>query len=248
MKKTDLQLNITWLYPREMSTYGDRGNILTLKRRCEWRGIKANVDEIGMKEAVRDKWGDLYFFGGGQDQAQNIIAKDLAEHKKNFLVAEAQNNKVFFGVCGGYQLFGHYYKDGAGNEIAGLGILDVFTIAGKERMMGNIVVESDLLKERLVGFENHSGKTYLGNRAEKLGTVLVGSGNNGEDRTEGAREKNAFGCYLHGPILPKNPFFADFLIKAALQNKHGDVELDFINDTVEISAHEKALERSYKAS
>src|SRR3989344_3258385 len=185
MKKTDLQLNITWLYPREMGTYGDRGNILTLKKRCEWRGIKANIDEIGMKEAVRDKWSDLYFFGGGQDQAQNIIAKDLAEHKKNFLVAEAQNKKVFFGVCGGYQLFGHYYKDGTGNEIAGLGILDVVTIAGKERMIGNMVVESDLLKERLVGFENHSGKTYLGNRAEKLGTVLVGSGNNGEDRTEG---------------------------------------------------------------
>ncbi len=247
MDKTKMELNITWLYPKEMSTYGDRGNILTLQKRCEWRGIKANIDLIGLKESVRDNWTDLYFFGGGQDQAQNLIAKDLGEYKKKFLVDEALANKVFLGICGGYQLFGHYYKDSSGNEIAGIGILDVFTIAGKKRMMGNIVVESHLLKDKLVGFENHSGKTFLGKKAEKLGAVLVGNGNNGEDRSEGAIEKNVFGCYLHGPVLPKNPFFADFLIKTALQNKYGDLELEFINDTVELSAHEKALERSYKA-
>ncbi len=245
MEKSKFQLNITWLYPKEMSTYGDRGNILTLQKRCEWRGIKANVDLIGLRESVRENWTDIYFFGGGQDQAQSVIAKDLTEHKKKYLVEEALGNKVFLGVCGGYQLFGQYYKDGSGNEIAGIGILDVFTIAGKERMMGNIVVESHLLKEKLVGFENHSGKTFVGEKAEKFGTVLVGNGNNGEDRTEGAIEKNVYGCYLHGPVLPKNPFFADFLIKTALQNKYGDLELEFINDTIELSAHEKALERSY---
>ncbi len=246
MEKTNLQLNITWLYPKEMSTYGDRGNILTLKKRAEWRGIKVNIDEIGLKESVRSDGNDLYFFGGGQDQAQDIIAKDLSEHKKKFLVEESDKEKVFLGICGGYQLFGHYYKDNRGNEIPGIGILDVFTVAGKERMMGNIVVESEILKDKLVGFENHSGKTYLGKKANKLGTVLVGSGNNGEDRTEGAMENNVYGCYLHGPLLPKNPLFADFLLKAALKKRYGDLELDFINDTLEHTSHEKAIERAYK--
>jgi len=245
MKNTKMELNITWLYPKEMSTYGDRGNILTLKKRGEWRDIKVNVEESGLGEPLKDGWTDLYFFGGGQDQAQNIVSEDLIRHKKHQLLEESQS-KVFLGICGGYQLFGHYYRNWQGQEILGLGILDIYTLAGKERMMGNIVVESDFLREKLVGFENHSGKTFLGPKSSKLGKVLLGKGNNGKDRTEGAVEKNIFGCYLHGPLLPKNPFFADYLMKTALQNKYGEVELAFINDTVELTAHERAIERAYK--
>ena len=241
-----LQINITWLYPKEMSIYGDRGNIITLKKRCEWRGIGVNVDEIGLKEAVRPNWTDIYFFGGGQDQAQIAVSEDLKAHKKGLLKEEHEKNKVFLSICGGYQLLGHYYRDADGHEIEGVGILDVTTRAGNKRMIGNIAVESHLLQEKLVGFENHSGKTFLGENAQSLGTVLVGNGNNGEDRSEGAIQKNVFGCYLHGPVLPKNPFFADYLLKQALLNKYGDIELSFLNDTVDLTAHEKALERAHK--
>lgn len=243
---TKLKLNITWLYPKEMSTYGDRGNILALQRRCEWRDVDVEIEEVGLRENLRDNWTDLYFFGGGQDLSQIQVTEDLTRYKKKFLIEEAKNNKVFLGVCGGYQLFGHYYRDGAGNELEGLGILDVTTTAGKERMMGNLLVEPNFLKEKLVGFENHSGKTVLGERAHPFGNVIVGSGNNGEDRTEGAIENKVFGCYLHGPILPKNPAFADHLIKLALQNKFGDQDLKFLNDNEENLAHQVAVERAIK--
>ncbi len=241
-----LKLNITWLYPGEMSTYGDRGNILTLKKRCEWRDINVEVDEIGLRENLREDWTDIYFFGGGQDLSQIEVSKDLKRYKKQFLAEEAKNKKVFLGICGGYQLFGHYYRDGDGNELEGLGILDVTTNASKERMMGNLLVEPNFLKEKLVGFENHSGKTTLGERAKPFGNVIVGSGNNGDDRTEGAIENNVHGCYLHGPVLPKNPSFADYLIKLALQNKFGDLDLKFINDNEENLAHQVAVERASK--
>lgn len=229
-----------------MSTYGDRGNILTLKRRCEWRDIEVKIDEIGLRENLREDWTDIYFFGGGQDLSQVEVSKDLKRYKKQLLADEAKNKKVFLGICGGYQLFGHYYRDGDGNELEGLGVLDVTTNAGKERMMGNLLVEPNFLKEKLVGFENHSGKTTLGDRSKPFGNVIVGSGNNGDDRTEGAIENNVHGCYLHGPVLPKNPAFADYLIKLALQNKFGDLDLKFINDNEENLAHQVAIERAIK--
>ncbi len=241
-----LKLNITWLYPKEMSTYGDRGNVLTLKNRLEWRGIEANVDEIGLVEELRKDFSDIYFFGGGQDLSQIQVAEDLKRYKKTLLIEEAKNGKVFLGVCGGYQLFGHYYRDSEGTELEGLGILDVVTNAGKERMMGNLLVETNFLKEKLVGFENHSGKTTLGDKVKPFGNVVIGSGNNGDDRTEGAIENNVYGCYLHGPVLPKNPSFADFLIKLALQKKYGDLDLKFINDNEENLAHQVAVERCLK--
>lgn len=241
-----LELNITWLYPKEMSTYGDRGNVVTLVKRAFWRDISVKVDEIGLKESIRKDWTDIYFFGGGQDQSQILVANDLAKYKKDFLISEAGNDKVFFGVCGGYQLFGHFYKDNQGQEIQGIGILDVTTIAGKERMMGNILVEPTFIKEKLVGFENHSGKTYLGKKAVAFGKVLVGKGNNGEDRLEGAIQNNVYGCYLHGPVLPKNPTLADYFLKLALQNKYGDLTLKFLNDNDEKLAHEIAVYRTLK--
>ena len=242
---TKLKLNITWLFPKEMSTYGDRGNILTLKKRCEWRGIEVNIDEVGLKDKPKENWTDLYLFGGGQDIAQTIVGEDL-KNKKIFLQSEAEAGKVFLGVCGGYQLFGIYYRDSNGQETEGLGILDIATRAGNKRMMGNLVMEVDFLKDKMVGFENHSGETRLGQKARPLGNVLVGFGNNGKDKTEGAVQNNVFGCYLHGPVLPKNPTFADYLVKLALKKSYGEIELKFLNDSIELTAHETALQRARK--
>lgn len=243
--KTKLKLNITCLYPKEMSTYGDRGNILALVQRCKWRDIEIEIAEVGLKEKLPQDFSDIYLFGGGQDLAQVQVSQDL-ETKKEFLKKEAEAGKVFLGICGGYQLFGHYYTDGSGQKIAGLGILDVTTTAGKTRMMGNLLVETSFLKERLVGFENHSGKTVLGEKSHHFGKVIVGYGNNGEDKSEGAIQNNVYGCYLHGPVLPKNPNFADYLIKLALQKKYGNLDLKFINDTQEFIAHEVAVQRALK--
>ncbi len=244
--ETNFKLNLVWLYPQEMSTYGDRGNILTLKRRCQWRDIEIEVAQIDLREEVPTDWADMYFFGGGQDIAQVQVAADLKKYKKKFLQEEAAAGKVFLGICGGYQLFGHFYQDGEGNDLEGISILDVTTVASNTRMIGNLVIEPSFIKERIVGFENHSGKTKLGPKATSLGKVLVGNGNNGEDRQEGAIENNVFGCYLHGPVLPKNPQFADYLIRLALKRKYGDIELRFVNDNQEELAHSSALERAFK--
>ncbi|HSX58542.1 MAG TPA: glutamine amidotransferase [Candidatus Saccharimonadales bacterium] len=246
IKPSKLKLNITWLYPREMSTYGDRGNVLTLYKRCLWRGIEAEVEEIGIGKNLKKDWTDIYFFGGGQDVAQTLVAQDLLGDKKKILKEEAEEGKVILGICGGYQLSGIYYRDFEGKEIEGLGILDVATRAGSKRMMGNLVVETQFLEEKLVGFENHSGKTKLGQNAKALGKVVVGSGNNGGDKTEGAIQNNVYGCYLHGPVLPKNPAFADYLLHQALLKKYGETELTFLNDSTELAAHEVALDRAHK--
>lgn len=229
-----------------MSTYGDRGNILTLQQRCLWRDIAVEIKEVNLKDNLVENSGDIYFFGGGQDFSQIQVSSDLKQHKKDVLVSEAKDRKVFLGICGGYQLLGHYYRDGDNNELEGLGILDITTVAGKKRMMGNILIESGFLKDKLVGFENHSGKTILGESVLPLGKVIIGHGNNGEDKTEGALQENVFGCYLHGPLLPKNPGFADHLIKLALQKKYGSLDLKFLNDTLETQAHQIAVARAMK--
>lgn len=244
-----LKLTVGWLYPRQMSTYGDRGNILTIYQRCSWRGIAVDVKEIDLKERVDPTSVDFYFFGGGQDQAQKLVSKDLQDYKKDDLRKASRLKSVFLGICGGYQLLGHYYRPAQGNDLPSLGILDIVTVAGNTRMIGNIIVElNEKLKIKdeklLVGFENHSGKTYLGKKATPLGKVVVGHGNNGEDRTEGAYQGNVFGCYLHGPVLPKNPAFTDFLIEKALTPRYGKVELSPLDDELETRVHEVAIERA----
>ncbi|OGY29371.1 MAG: glutamine amidotransferase [Candidatus Woykebacteria bacterium RIFCSPHIGHO2_12_FULL_45_10] len=241
-----MQLTIGWLYPKQMSTYGDRGNILTLQKRCQWRNIGTRLIEIEPESRLESGKIDLYFFGGGQDQAQEVVAKDLKKFKKSALLEDAGKGAVFLSICGGYQLLGKYYQPFAGAEIEGIGILDVHTIAGKKRLIGNVAIESNplLLRGKLIGFENHSGKTYLGKAVEPLGKIIIGGGNNGEDRTEGAWRKNIFGCYLHGPLLPKNPRFADLLIERALQYRWGDVGLTPLDDKEEIAAHESSFQRA----
>ncbi|MDP2671416.1 MAG: glutamine amidotransferase [bacterium] len=245
-----MELTIGWLYPKQMSTYGDRGNILTLVKRSQWRKIKTKVKEINLGDDLEPNQVDLYFFGGGQDQAQIEVSKDLKKSKEGFLRSDLEKRKVFFSICGGYQLLSKFYRTADGVELEGLGFLDAFTLAGEKRMIGNIAVEVNpkLLHGTLVGFENHSGKTYLEKGTEPLGKVLIGSGNNGEDRLEGAWKNNTFGCYLHGPVLPKNPRFADLLLERALQGRYGSVELAPLDDSVETSTHDSAFQRTKQVS
>jgi lipid II isoglutaminyl synthase (glutamine-hydrolysing) len=240
-----MKLRIAHLYPRLMNIYGDRGNIMSLARRCHERGIDAEVSELGIGDAFDAPAHDLIFIGGAQDREQQRVADDLRSVKGAALRDAIERGTVALAVCGGYQLFGRFYREADGAELEGLGIFDLHTEhpgAGAARLIGNVVAE--LVEERsvtLVGFENHGGRTYLGAGAKPLATVRSGNGNNGRDKMEGARYKNAFGTYLHGSLLPKNPRFADRLIALALERANGPVELAPIDDTLEMAAHSAAL-------
>jgi len=238
------KLIIGWLYPELMSTYGDRGNIIVLSKRCEWREIAVEVKQlnVGFKTEELRKC-DLLFMGGAQDRQQAIVAKDLRE-KKDTLEKMIEEGIPGLYICGAYQFLGKYYKEADGTVVDGLGILDLYTVnpgLDKERLIGNIVVKVD--DETLVGFENHGGRTYLGKNVKPLGKVVKGFGNNGEDGTEGAVYKNSFGSYFHGPILPKNPHFADLLIKLALEKKYKEVELQDLDELIEMQAHQAVLKK-----
>lgn len=221
-----------------MSIYGDRGNVIALERRAAWRGIPVEIRAHRAGGTLDPEWGDLYFFGGGQDQGQDVVGADLQGPNGAALRSAIAGGAAVLSICGGYQLLGHEYVPEDAPAIPGLGVLDVRTVAGKRRYVGNLLVESD--GGTLVGFENHSGKTYLGPAARPLGRVLVGGGNNGEDKTEGAVQGRLVGCYLHGSLLPKNPWLADRLIGWALERRHGPVTLAPLDDTAERAAHEQA--------
>ena len=237
---------IGWLYPDLMNIYGDRGNILTLLKRAEWRGFDARVKEIqrGKVENLDDV--DIFFFGGGQDREQALIYDDLRQFKQEQLQEAARNGAQILAVCGGYQLLGHYYQTADGERFDGIGLIDVRTEAGKKRFIGDVVVLTSiegLQPGTLVGFENHSGRTFLGGSAKPLGKVLHGKGNNGSDRTEGVRQNNVTGTYLHGSLLPKNPHLADHLIAQALRRRGGGA-LSHLDDSAELAAHGWILQRA----
>ena len=234
------KIRLAHLYPKLLNIYGDGGNILTIKKRCEWRGIDLEIDEINISDSIKEH--DIYFIGGGQDLQQIEVSKELQRHKE-FLTKERDRGAVFLGICGGYQLMGHYYQPHNGERLEGISLLDAYTIAGNKRFIGNVTVKTET--ETLVGFENHSGLTYLEGDTKPLGMVVIGNGNNGKDKTEGARYKNVFGTYLHGSFLPKNPHFADYLIKLALEKKYGESELTPLDDKIEFDAHAKAIGRVY---
>lgn len=249
------KLILGWLYPELMSTYGDRGNIIVLQKRCEWRGIAVEVKRLDLGFKIAElKTCDLLFMGGAQDKQQQIVSIDL-EKKANALKEMIENGIPGLYICGAYQFLGKYYKEADGTIIKGLGIFDLYTENPGEnakRLIGNIIIDLvgrthgtyEVSAQKLVGFENHGGRTYLGKGIEPLGKVFVGFGNNGEDKTEGAVYKNSFGSYLHGPILPKNPHFADYLIKLALERKYKrQIELKPLNDTLEYQAHEAVLRK-----
>ena len=242
------KFTIGWLYPDLMNIYGDRGNILTLLRRAEWRGLSASVKEIGRGKTENLEDVDVFFFGGGQDREQALIYDDLKSHKQERLQSAVGGGAQILAVCGGYQLLGHYYQTVDGERYDGIGLIDVTTQAGKKRFIGDVVVETDiegLQPSTLVGFENHSGRTFLGSSAKPLGRVLHGKGNNGSDKTEGVRQNNVTGTYLHGSLLPKNPHLADRLISDALRRR-GDGGLSRLDDSAELAAHGWILQRAQR--
>ena len=252
---TSLSLELAYLYPKLLNIYGDRGNVLTLSFRCQARGINLNVTTIGPGESLQEKDFDIFFIGGGQDQQQVLVSNDL-QIKKKWLVSLIDNNVICLAVCGGYQLLGKYYKASDGSEIPGIEALDLYTVAGKKRMIGNVLCEEckdgvppSLLGETtsplLVGFENHSGKTYLGSSVKPLAKIIRGGGNNGEDGFEGARYKNVFRTYLHGSLLPKNPHLADKLIRLALERKGFKMPEVSLENGFEESAYKKAKSLRY---
>jgi lipid II isoglutaminyl synthase (glutamine-hydrolysing) len=239
---------VGWLYPDLMNIYGDRGNILTLLKRAEWRDFEARLIELRRGTTRHMDEVDVFFFGGGQDREQALVYEDLIEHKQPPLERAVANGAVVLAVCGGYQLLGHYYVTAEGERFPGIGLIDVTTDAGKRRFIGDVVVDTDIIDltpNTLVGFENHSGRTFLGSAAIPLGTVRMGFGNNGSDGTEGCRQGGVVGTYLHGSLLPKNPQLADHLIRSALRHR-GVGDLSRLDDSVELAAHDWILERAQR--
>jgi lipid II isoglutaminyl synthase (glutamine-hydrolysing) len=237
-----MKISICHLYPEQLNLYGDRGNILALRKRCEWRGIEASVQPVGIGEVFDASGYDIIFLGGGQDYEQGLIKDDLIHAKGDAIRAAVDAGVVFLCICGGYQMMGAYYIDQRGNRLECLGAIPVRTETGSARLIGNIVCESDELAALgrdpvLVGFENHSGRTYLGEGMRPLATVRKGFGNNGEDGTEGARYRNVYCTYMHGSFLPKNPAMADEILSNALKRKYASfVSLDELEDNFENTA------------
>lgn len=238
-----MQLIIGYLYGNLMNIYGDTGNIICLQKRCQWRGISCKVRQVTIGDKIKKGGVDLYFFGGGQDQSQIEVAKDLSSKEKGRnLKTDVERGVPLLSICGGYQLLGEYYAPFDGPKLEGAGIFPAYTRASHNRMIGNLVISSGF--GDLVGFENHSGKTYLKGGGKPLGKVVKGFGNNGEDETEGCIYKNAIGCYMHGSLLPKNPQLADWFIKKALAVKYGkETKLDPLDDTLESQAQSFALQK-----
>jgi len=243
-----MKLKIAHLYPDLMSIYGDRGNILALKQRALWRSIDVEIDEISMGDKANFVQYDLVFFGGGQDKEQKLVCHDLQQGKGAALKEAVEEGLSLLAICGGYQLMGEYYKTGTGDTLPGNGLFTIRTEPGQKRMIGNVVLEVGREQKQLVGFENHSGKTYLSGQTRPLGKIVHGYGNNGEDEGEGAVYKNAYGTYLHGPILPKNAWFTDMLLAGALEKKYSGITLAELDDFIEKKAHTSALMIAQKKS
>ena len=239
-----LELRLLALYPEQMNIYADRGNVLFLRRRCEWRGIGFQLAAAGPGEGFDPSEHDLIYIGGGQDRDQVLVAEDMSRTKRDAIASAVEDGVSLLAVCGGYQLLGHRYQLGD-QSIAGLGIADLETVRDPgPRLIGNVAIETDLGAglRVLAGFENHGGRTHLGAGAEPLGRVLHGHGNNGADGYEGVRHLNLIGTYLHGPLLPKNAWFADRLIAAALERRTGaPPQLEPLADELEDAAHAGAL-------
>lgn len=238
-----MELKICHLYPDALNLYGDRGNIICMVKRLQWRGIGVSVTELPVGETASLTEFDLFFIGGGQDFEQELILSDLDYGKGRELWAAAADGKTFLAVCGGYQMLGNYYRTWDGVQLDYLGIADFYTVGAKKRMIGNFAFRcgEESGGSVVVGFENHSGRTFLGEGVRPLGRVLHGYGNNGEDGTEGVRCDNVFGTYSHGPVLPKNPELCDHILLTALRRKYGAAELEPLPDSEESMAHEACL-------
>lgn len=235
------RLRVCALYPELMSIYADRGNLLLLERRCAWRGIGFELTRVGHGDTLDPDAHDLFYMGGGQDRDQQLVAEDLHEHKRDALHAAAARGAAILAVCGGYQLLGHHYELGH-ERVPGVGLVDLHTVRSEggpgTRLVGNVAIEVDLSglegPRVLAGFENHGGRTHLGPAAQPLGRVLAGHGNTGASGSEGVLAGNVIGTYLHGPLLPKNAWFADWLVQTALGLEAPLAPLD---DRLEDAAH-----------
>lgn len=243
-----MELKICHLYPDVLNLYGDRGNVLCMEKRLSWRGIGVETTGIAIGEKLNASEYDLFFIGGGQDFEQEVLLADLKGEKTAEIISAIEDEKPFLAICGGYQMLGQYYKTWDGVQCDFTGALDLYTVGSKQRMIGNYAFScDDLGGESIVGFENHSGKTYLGNGVKPLGTVLAGYGNNGEDHTEGARYKNVFATYSHGCLLPKNPALCDLILLRALERKYGTaINLSPLPNTFEMRAHDAMCARLLK--
>ena len=232
------ELSICHLYPDILNLYGDRGNIISMVRRLEWRGISARVNGVPLAAQLNPDDYDVFFIGGGQDFEQQILLKDLSCGKSDAIKDAVETGKTFLCICAGYQLMGKYYKTWDDVEIPFIGAMDFHTVGQMDRMIGDYMFKCDPDDSGAVavGFENHSGRTYLGSGVRPLGKILKGSGNNGEDLTEGARYKNVFCSYGHGSLLPKNPELCDHILKTALIHKYGEFELTPLGDMFENKA------------
>ncbi|HEY7349522.1 MAG TPA: hypothetical protein VH599_14495 [Ktedonobacterales bacterium] len=239
----DMTLRICHLYPSLLSVAGDRGNLFSIQRRCDWRGIKTEVREVEVGEMSDFSQYDLILSHGGADREMQLAARDLL--KKGAALKDAvEAGSVFLAVCAAYQLLGHEYRPFRGDPLPGIGLLDLKTEGGSERFMTHLAMECDFSGQQqvMVGFENHSGRTYLGPDAKPLGKVVAGWGNNGRDGYEGAIYKHVYGTYLHGPVLPKNPWFTDYLIKVGLEHRYGGpIALSALDNKAEEAAHAAAL-------
>ena len=232
-----MELKICHLYPDVLNLYGDRGNIICMEKRLQWRGIDVVTTGVPIGQSLKASEYDLFFIGGGQDFEQEVLLSDLASGKTAEIKAAIEDEKPFLAICGGYQMLGTYYKTWDGEQCDFTGALDFYTEGSKDRMIGDYAFTCEELGITVVGFENHSGKTRLGSGVKPMGKVLHGYGNNGEDGTEGVRYKNVFGTYSHGCLLPKNPVLCDHILKIALERKYGACDLDPLPDTLERNAH-----------
>lgn len=246
-----MKLTVGHLYPELLNLYGDRGNIISIKKRCQWRGIDVQIKQFKLEDKIDFSELDIVFIGGGSDREQLLVGKRLLDIKSDFQTY-IENNGVTLTICGGYQLLGHYYQL-QNEKINALGILDIYTVSEPGRLIGNVIVESDFLGDMstLVGFENHGGRTHINNHTP-LGKVTIGNGNNGIDGGEGVMYKNTIGTYLHGPILPKNPNLTDYLIHKALEKRFGISKDEFdkllLDDKLETIAHNAVINRLTNAS
>jgi lipid II isoglutaminyl synthase (glutamine-hydrolysing) len=241
-----MRIRVGHLYPDYLNIYADRGNIAVLAERARARGHELHVRAIGMGDAVPTGEIDLFYVGGGQDREQALVAHDLVA-KAAALREAVENDSAFLAVCGGYQLLGRFYRDVAGDEHPGIGLLPLQTIAGERRMIGDVLLECAWSGQTLAGFENHAGRTLLDEGAAPLGHVVAGFGNDGASREEGCRYRRVYGTYLHGPLLPRNPWFADRLLGEALAHAGGSselVELEPLGDEFEGEAHAVSAARA----
>jgi hypothetical protein len=243
-----MRLVVGHLYPEYLNIYADRGNIAVLERRAAWRGHELEVQSVSAEDTLNPDAHDLLYIGGGQDREQTLVARDL-QAKRDRLLAAAAGGAAVLAVCGGYQLLGRFYRFASGEELPGVGLFPLHTIAGERRMIGDILLDAELVpgeRRTIAGFENHAGRTYLDEGAEPLGRVVAGFGNDGASGAEGCRVGRAIGTYLHGPLLPRNPWLADWLVAQAIAHRTGGEAPVFepLQDELEQQAHAVSARRA----